>query len=134
MREFEQPELATALRELAIERDASFAKRRQTYVDYDAEGRIERITWPRELGPQPATADVRRRCNGSPETRGCCQAVMIGFEIKRMFFDRQAVISKVDAATRRVLSSSGPSCGGSARAASASAKAAPAATQFARGC
>lgn len=29
---------------------------------------------------------------------------MIGFEIKRMFFDRQAVISKVDAATRRVLS------------------------------
>jgi len=51
MREFEQPELATALRELAIERDASFAKRRQTYVDYDAEGRIERITWPRELGP-----------------------------------------------------------------------------------
>ena len=29
---------------------------------------------------------------------------MIGFDIKRMFFDRQAVISKVDAATRRVLS------------------------------
>ena len=29
---------------------------------------------------------------------------MIGFEIKRMFFDRQAVVSKVDAATRRVLS------------------------------
>jgi len=61
MREFEQPELATALRELAIERDASFAKRRQTYVDYDAEGRIERITWPRELGPQPATADVQAK-------------------------------------------------------------------------
>ncbi|HOQ87862.1 MAG TPA: hypothetical protein PLQ89_19315 [Phycisphaerae bacterium] len=32
---------------------------------------------------------------------------MIGFEIKRMFFDRQAVISKVDAATRRVLSKFG---------------------------
>jgi len=29
---------------------------------------------------------------------------MIGFDIKRMFFDRQAVISKVEAATRRVLS------------------------------
>lgn len=32
---------------------------------------------------------------------------MIGFDIKRMFFDRQAVISKVDAATRRVLSKFG---------------------------
>ena len=32
---------------------------------------------------------------------------MIGFEIKRMFFDRQAVVSKVDAATRRVLSKFG---------------------------
>ena len=32
---------------------------------------------------------------------------MIGFEIKRMFLDRQAVISKVDAATRRVLSKFG---------------------------
>jgi len=32
---------------------------------------------------------------------------MIHFEFKRMFFDRQAVISKVDAATRRVLSKFG---------------------------
>ena len=32
---------------------------------------------------------------------------MIGFDIKRMFFDRQAVVSKVDAATRRVLSKFG---------------------------
>lgn len=32
---------------------------------------------------------------------------MIGFEIKKLFFDRQAVISKVDAATRRVLSKFG---------------------------
>jgi len=32
---------------------------------------------------------------------------MIGFEIKKLFFDRQAVISKVDAATRRVLSTFG---------------------------
>jgi len=61
MREFEQPELATALRELAIERDASFAKRRQTYVDYDAEGRIERITWPKELGPQPTPSAVQAK-------------------------------------------------------------------------
>lgn len=61
MREFEQPELATALRELAIERDASFAKRRQTYVDYDAEGRIERITWPKELGPQPPSSAVQAK-------------------------------------------------------------------------
>jgi hypothetical protein len=61
MREFEQPELATALRELAIERDASFAKRRQTYVDYDAEGRIERITWPKELGPQPSASAVQAK-------------------------------------------------------------------------
>src|SRR5690606_31633139 len=30
---FEQPELGMALRELAIARDASFAERRQTYVD-----------------------------------------------------------------------------------------------------
>jgi hypothetical protein len=62
MREFEQPELATALRELAIERDASFAKRRQTYVDYDAEGRIERSlgrrNWGRSRHPRPC----RRRC------------------------------------------------------------------------
>ena len=61
MREFEQPELATALRELAIERDASFAKRRQTYVDYDAEGRIERITWPKEMGPQPPASAVQAK-------------------------------------------------------------------------
>ena len=32
---------------------------------------------------------------------------MIGFDIKRMFFDRQAVISKVDAASRKVLSKFG---------------------------
>ena len=32
---------------------------------------------------------------------------MIGFEIKKLFFDRQAVISKVDTATRRVLSKFG---------------------------
>lgn len=32
---------------------------------------------------------------------------MIGFEIKKLFFDRQAVISKVDAATRKVLSKFG---------------------------
>lgn len=38
--EFEQPEMAAALRELAIEQDGSFSQRRQTYVDYDAEGRI----------------------------------------------------------------------------------------------
>jgi len=61
MTEFEQPELATALRELAIERDASFAKRRQTYVDYDAEGRIERIAWPKELGPQPPASVVQSK-------------------------------------------------------------------------
>jgi len=29
---------------------------------------------------------------------------MIRFELGKLFFDRQAVISKVDAATRRVLS------------------------------
>ena len=61
MTEFEQPELATALRELAIERDASFAKRRQTYVDYDAEGRIARIDWPKELGPQPPASVVQSK-------------------------------------------------------------------------
>ena len=32
-----------------------------SYVDYDAEGRIERISWPKELGPQPATADVQAK-------------------------------------------------------------------------
>jgi len=32
---------------------------------------------------------------------------MIHFEFKQLFFDRQAVISKVDAATRRVLSKFG---------------------------
>lgn len=32
---------------------------------------------------------------------------MIGFEIKRLFFDREAVTSKVDAATRNVLSKFG---------------------------
>ena len=32
---------------------------------------------------------------------------MIGFEIKPLFFDRQAVISKVDSATRKVLSKFG---------------------------
>ena len=29
---------------------------------------------------------------------------MIGFQVKKLFFDRQAVISRVDPATRRVLS------------------------------
>lgn len=32
---------------------------------------------------------------------------MIGFEIKQLFFDRQAVISRVDPATRKVLSKFG---------------------------
>jgi hypothetical protein len=32
---------------------------------------------------------------------------MIGFEIKKLFFDREAVVSKVDAATRKVLSKFG---------------------------
>jgi hypothetical protein len=32
---------------------------------------------------------------------------MISFDVKKLFFDRQAVISKVDAATRRVLSKFG---------------------------
>jgi hypothetical protein len=32
---------------------------------------------------------------------------MIGFEIKHLFFDRQAVISRVDPATRKVLSKFG---------------------------
>ena len=32
---------------------------------------------------------------------------MIGFEIKQLFFDRQAVISRVDTATRKVLSKFG---------------------------
>ena len=50
---FEQPELGTALRELAIERNSSFVSKRQTYVDYDADGQIERITWPDELGEAP---------------------------------------------------------------------------------
>lgn len=59
--EFEQPELAEALRELAIERDASFADRRIAYVDYDAAGRIERINWPVELGAMPQQADMNTR-------------------------------------------------------------------------
>ena len=59
--EFEQPELGAALRELAIERDASFADRRIAYVDYDAEGKIERINWPAELGPMPQQAIVDER-------------------------------------------------------------------------
>ncbi|MCC7350214.1 MAG: hypothetical protein IT446_06560 [Phycisphaerales bacterium] len=29
---------------------------------------------------------------------------MIGFELKQLFFDRQAVVTKIDAATRRVFS------------------------------
>lgn len=58
---FEQPELGMALRELAIARDASFAERRQTYVDYDAEGRIERVTWPEELGAPPDEATIQAK-------------------------------------------------------------------------
>lgn len=59
--EFEKPELAETLRELAIERDASFADRRMTYVDYDATGAIERINWPEELGPMPSQAAIDQR-------------------------------------------------------------------------
>lgn len=59
--EFEQPEMAEALRELAIEQDGSFSQRRQTYVDYDAEGRIERITWPKELGVLPEQAAIQAK-------------------------------------------------------------------------
>ena len=59
--EFEKPELAEALREMAIERDGSFADRRMTYVDYDASGAIERINWPEELGPMPSQAAIDER-------------------------------------------------------------------------
>jgi len=58
---FEQPELATALRELAIERDSSFVSKRRTYVDYDADGRIERVTWPEELGAPPDEATIQAK-------------------------------------------------------------------------
>ena len=58
---FEQPELGMALRELAIERDSSFVSKRQTYVDYDANGRIERITWPDELGEAPEPAAINAK-------------------------------------------------------------------------
>jgi hypothetical protein len=54
--EFEQPELGQALRELAIERDPSFATRRRAYVDYDGTGAIQRINWPQELGEPPDAA------------------------------------------------------------------------------
>ena len=30
-------------------------------VDYDAEGRIERIAWPKELGPQPPASVVQSK-------------------------------------------------------------------------
>lgn len=59
--EFEKPELAETLREMAIERDASFANRRMTYVDYDASGAIERINWPAELGPMPSQVAIDER-------------------------------------------------------------------------
>lgn len=58
---FEQPELGAALRELAIDRDPSFANRRMTFVDYDADGKIERITWPDELGPMPEPVEVQAK-------------------------------------------------------------------------
>lgn len=58
---FEQPELSTALRELAIERDNSLASERRTYVDYDAEGKVERLTWPDEVGEMPDAATIQAK-------------------------------------------------------------------------
>ena len=58
---FETPEMAEALREMAIEKNPDFADRRQTYVDYRADGTIERVNWPDELGKKPAKKDIDAR-------------------------------------------------------------------------
>jgi hypothetical protein len=57
---FERPELSRALREMAEEKDTALARKR-TYVDYRADGTIERITWPPELGKKPAKKDIDAR-------------------------------------------------------------------------
>ena len=67
---FETPEMAEALREMAIEKNPDFADRRQTYVDYRADGTIERITWPGELGKKPAKKDIDARVAAIRQRRG----------------------------------------------------------------
>jgi hypothetical protein len=66
---FERPDLSRALREMAAEKNPNLAKRK-TYVDYRADGTIERITWPSVIGKKPAKKDIDARVAAIRQRRG----------------------------------------------------------------